>query len=122
MFEEVRVSNNGSGNNAGNNAGGSTGNTFAYNSVGILDETTQSSWSGFEGRINNGAAHFKPDPLPPISAPASSDVFLEVGADPRKLSVDLSIDRWVDRWFDRTIDGSIDRGLVRSLSIELICI
>ncbi len=85
MFEEVRVSNNGS-SNVGNNAGVSnTGNTFAYNAVGILDETTQSSWSGFEGRISNGVggAHFKADPLPIVSAPASSDVFLEVGDDPR---------------------------------------
>jgi len=75
MFEEVRVSTGGS---TSNPSTASTASNFgAINSVGILDETTQSSWSGFEGRRNGANLNsFNFDPISSMtSVSAASDSF-----------------------------------------------
>ena len=73
MFEEVRVS--GGGGTSFKGAASST-NFGPINSVGVLDETTQSSWSGFEGRRNGANLNtFNFDPISPMtSVSASSEV------------------------------------------------
>ena len=81
MFEEVRVSSNGSSNNNHSNGnGGSNVNIgggvvgFApFNSIGIMDETTQSSWSGFEGRRNGvDVMPAKPDTITASAATSAN--------------------------------------------------
>ena len=58
IFEEVRVSSNGS---AGESGLGSFVDRNGFSMNAILDESTQPSWSGFEGR-NNGAASYNMAP------------------------------------------------------------
>ena len=83
MFEEVRVSADGHSNSgAGTALSGATASSgiSGVNPIGILDETTQSSWSGFEGRRNGGSfAPFNSEIASPVTSIASSaDSFAKV--------------------------------------------